>query len=53
MGAAGGASCYATKHGVVGLSEAVYYGLRGTGVDINCVMPTIVSTELAAGLKQT
>ena len=53
IGAAGGATYSATKHGVVGLSEAVYYELRGTGVEISCVMPTIVSTELAAGLKQT
>ncbi|PZS34227.1 MAG: short-chain dehydrogenase, partial [Pseudonocardiales bacterium] len=53
VGAAGGATYSATKHGVVGLSEAVYYELRGTGVEISCVMPTIVRTELAAGLKQT
>jgi NAD(P)-dependent dehydrogenase (short-subunit alcohol dehydrogenase family) len=53
VGAPGGATYCATKHGVVGLCEAVYYELRGTGVDISCVMPTIVRTELAAGLKQT
>jgi len=53
FGAAGGATYSATKHGVVGLCEAVYYELRGTGVEISCVMPTIVQTELAAGLKQT
>ena len=53
VGTAGGATYCATKHGVVGLSEAVHYELRGTGVDISCVMPTIVRTELAAGLKQT
>lgn len=53
VGAAGGATYSATKHGVVGLSEAVYYELRGTGVEVSCIMPTIVSTELAAGLKQT
>jgi NAD(P)-dependent dehydrogenase (short-subunit alcohol dehydrogenase family) len=53
FGAAGGATYSATKHGVVGLCEAVYYELRGTGVEISCVMPTIVKTELAAGLTQT
>ncbi|MDP9093277.1 MAG: SDR family oxidoreductase [Actinomycetota bacterium] len=53
VGAPGGATYCATKHGVVGLSEAVHYELRGTGVDISCVMPTIVRTELAAGLKPT
>jgi NAD(P)-dependent dehydrogenase (short-subunit alcohol dehydrogenase family) len=43
----------ATKHGVVGLSEAVRAELRGTGVDISVVMPNIVQTELAAGLSET
>ena len=40
----------ATKHGVVGLSEAVRVELRGTGVDVSVVMPGIVRTELATGL---
>jgi NAD(P)-dependent dehydrogenase (short-subunit alcohol dehydrogenase family) len=53
FGAPGGATYSATKHAVVGLSEAVRGELRGTGVEISCVMPTIVRTELAAGLKQT
>jgi NAD(P)-dependent dehydrogenase (short-subunit alcohol dehydrogenase family) len=53
VGTAGGATYSATKHGVVGLCEAVHFELRGTGVDISCVMPTIVRTELAAGLEQT
>jgi NAD(P)-dependent dehydrogenase (short-subunit alcohol dehydrogenase family) len=53
VGAPGGATYCATKHAVVGLSEAVRAELRGTGVDISCVMPTIARTELAAGLKQT
>src|SRR5215212_7975277 len=43
----------ATKHAVVGLSEAVRAELRGTGVDISCVMPNIVNTELSAGLVET
>ena len=53
IGAPGGATYCASKFGVVGMSESVRYELRGTGVEISCVMPTIVSTELAAGLKQT
>ena len=53
VGTAGGATYSATKHGVVGLCEAVYFELRGSGVEISCVMPTIVRTELAAGLKTT
>jgi short-subunit dehydrogenase len=40
----------ATKHGVVGLSEAVRSELRGTGVEVSVVMPGIVKTELSAGL---
>jgi NAD(P)-dependent dehydrogenase (short-subunit alcohol dehydrogenase family) len=43
----------ATKHGVVGLSEAVRTELRDTGVDISVVMPNIVQTELSAGLVET
>ena len=43
----------ATKHGVVGLSEAVRAELRGTGVEISVVMPGIVNTELATGLVET
>jgi short-subunit dehydrogenase len=48
----GGATYCATKHGVVGLSEAVRAELRGSGVDLTVVMPAIVRTELAAGLKE-
>jgi NAD(P)-dependent dehydrogenase (short-subunit alcohol dehydrogenase family) len=51
LGAAGAATYCATKHGVVGLCEAVYYELKPHNVDVTCIMPTIVSTELAAGLK--
>jgi NAD(P)-dependent dehydrogenase (short-subunit alcohol dehydrogenase family) len=40
----------ATKHGVVGLSEAVRAELRGTGVEISVVMPGYAQTELAAGV---
>jgi NAD(P)-dependent dehydrogenase (short-subunit alcohol dehydrogenase family) len=43
----------ATKHGVVGLSEAVRVELRGTGVEISVVMPSVVNTELAAGLAES
>lgn len=40
----------ATKHGVVGLSEAVRAELRGTGVEVSVVMPSLVNTELASGV---
>ncbi len=42
----------ATKHGVIGLSEAVRAELRGTGVEVSVVMPSIVRTELTAGLVE-
>jgi len=41
-----------TKHAVVGISEAVRAELRDTGVEVHCVMPTVVNTELTAGLGQ-
>jgi NAD(P)-dependent dehydrogenase (short-subunit alcohol dehydrogenase family) len=47
------ASYCATKHGVVGLSEAVRLELRGTGVEVSVVMPGIVRTELSTGLVET
>jgi NAD(P)-dependent dehydrogenase (short-subunit alcohol dehydrogenase family) len=47
-----GLSTYcATKFGVVGLSEAVHLELRGTGVEVSCVMPGVVATELSTGLN--
>jgi NAD(P)-dependent dehydrogenase (short-subunit alcohol dehydrogenase family) len=42
-----------TKHAVVGISEAVRAELRETGVEIACVMPTVVNTELTSGVGQT
>src|SRR3954453_9013043 len=49
--AAPGLATYcATKHGVIGLSEAVRGELRGTGVEITVVMPGFAKTELASGV---
>ena len=42
----------ATKHAVVGLCEAVRAELRGSGVEVLCVMPTVVNTELTSGVGQ-
>ncbi len=42
----------ATKHGVVGMSEAVRAELRGSGVEVLCVMPTVVNTDLTSGVGQ-
>src|SRR3954462_809279 len=49
-GAPGLATYCATKHGVVGLSEAVRAELRGTGVEVTVVMPGFAKTELANGV---
>jgi NADP-dependent 3-hydroxy acid dehydrogenase YdfG len=48
----GGATYCATKHAVVGLSEAVRAELRDTGVEVSCVMPAVVNTELGSGLVE-
>jgi len=42
----------ATKHAVVGLTEAVRAELRGRKIEVSCVMPTVVNTELTAGVGQ-
>jgi NAD(P)-dependent dehydrogenase (short-subunit alcohol dehydrogenase family) len=41
-----------TKHAVVGVSEAARAELRGSGIEIACVMPTVVNTELTSGVGQ-
>jgi NAD(P)-dependent dehydrogenase (short-subunit alcohol dehydrogenase family) len=51
-GVPGIATYSATKHGVVGLSEAVRAELRGSGIEVSCVMPTVVNTELTHGVSQ-
>ncbi|MEA2148829.1 MAG: hypothetical protein QOD69_659 [Solirubrobacteraceae bacterium] len=52
VGFAGGATYSGTKHFVAGVSEAARSELRGTAVEVSCVMPGIVKTELGAGLPQ-
>jgi NAD(P)-dependent dehydrogenase (short-subunit alcohol dehydrogenase family) len=49
----GGVTYCASKHAVVGLSEAIRAELRGTGVDVSVVMPVVVHTELGSGLGET
>ena len=51
-GVPGGATYSATKHAVVGLTEAIRGEVRGTGVETSVVMPVPVNTELAAGLAR-
>jgi len=53
MGFAGGATYCATKHAVVGLSEALRAEYRDAGIDISVVMPVVVHTELGSGLPET
>lgn len=50
VGLPGGATYCATKHAVVGLSEAVRAELHDTGVEVSVVMPAVVNTELGGGL---
>jgi NADP-dependent 3-hydroxy acid dehydrogenase YdfG len=56
FGAPGGATYSATKHAVVGLTEAVRGELRLMGLDgevrLSYVMPYVVNTELGGGLGQ-
>ncbi|HVY77220.1 MAG TPA: SDR family oxidoreductase [Solirubrobacterales bacterium] len=42
-----------TKHAVVGFSEAVRGELRGTGIELSCVMPVTVNTALTEGVDDT
>jgi NAD(P)-dependent dehydrogenase (short-subunit alcohol dehydrogenase family) len=51
-GLPGIATYAATKHAVVGLTESVRWELRGSGIDLSCVMPTVVNTELTSGVGQ-
>jgi len=54
FGAPGGATYSATKHAVVGLTEAIRGELRlmGAHVDLSYVMPFVVNTELGSGLGE-
>ncbi len=49
----GGATYCATKHAVVGLSEAIRAEVRDTDIDVSIVMPVVVHTELGSGLPET
>lgn len=46
----GGATYCATKHAVVGLSEAIRAEVRKTDIDVTIVMPVGVNTELYSGI---
>ncbi|SPM42636.1 NAD(P)-dependent dehydrogenase, short-chain alcohol dehydrogenase family [Mycobacterium numidiamassiliense] len=48
---AGAATYCASKHAVVGYTDAARVEYRGTGVQFSLVMPTFVNTELIAGTQ--
>jgi NAD(P)-dependent dehydrogenase (short-subunit alcohol dehydrogenase family) len=50
-GGAGGVTYCATKHAVVGLSEAIRSEVRGSKIDVSIVMPVGVNTELYSGVQ--
>jgi NAD(P)-dependent dehydrogenase (short-subunit alcohol dehydrogenase family) len=52
-GVPGVATYCATKHGVVGLSDAVRHELKGTDVGISVVLPGMVRTELTSGVADS
>ncbi len=54
FGAPGGATYSATKHAVVGLTEAVRgeLNLMKADIDVSYVMPFVVNTELGSGLGE-
>ncbi|MDQ6730898.1 MAG: SDR family oxidoreductase [Actinomycetota bacterium] len=52
-GLPGGATYCATKHAVVGLSEAIRAEVRATNIDVSIVMPWVVNTELGSGLQKS
>jgi NADP-dependent 3-hydroxy acid dehydrogenase YdfG len=54
FGSPGGATYSATKHAVVGLTEAVRGELRlmEANIDLSYVMPYVVNTELGSGLGE-
>jgi NAD(P)-dependent dehydrogenase (short-subunit alcohol dehydrogenase family) len=47
----GEATYVATKHAVVGLSEAVRCELEGTGVGVTTVLPNLADTRLGSGMQ--
>ena len=53
VAAAGGATYSASKHAVVGFTEATRQELAGSGIEVSMVLPAIVRTELSAGVPDT
>jgi NADP-dependent 3-hydroxy acid dehydrogenase YdfG len=51
-GFAGAGTYSGTKHFVLGASEAVRFELAACAVEISCILPVVVRTELAAGVSK-
>lgn len=51
IAAANGATYSASKYAVMGFSEAMESELAPDGVRVSCILPTVVDTELAAGVS--
>jgi NAD(P)-dependent dehydrogenase (short-subunit alcohol dehydrogenase family) len=51
VGVAGEVTYCASKHAVVGASESIRLELMETPVDVSVILPTLVNTELAAGIS--
>ena len=49
----GAATYCGTKAFVINASEAVRAETRGSGIEVSCVMPGVVNTELTSGLHET
>jgi NAD(P)-dependent dehydrogenase (short-subunit alcohol dehydrogenase family) len=41
----------ATKHAVVGFGEALRVELKGSGIEVSTIMPSLAATELASGMR--
>src|SRR3954447_4980417 len=41
----------ATKHAVVGFDEALRVEVRGRGIEVSTIMPSLAATELASGMQ--
>lgn len=52
MGNAGQANYSASKAGLIGLSKSVAKELAGRGVNVNCIAPGFVETEMTARLNE-
>src|SRR3954449_12929516 len=41
----------ATKHAIVGFDEALRVEVRGKGIEVSTIMPSLAATELASGMQ--